>query len=58
MKLVFDLPTILYNRFQQLQLEFGWKLHGQAGIPAWMIVYFVLSMAFAFALKGRFGVTF
>jgi hypothetical protein len=37
---------------------FGWKLHSQAGIPAWMIVYFLLSMAFALALKDRFGVSF
>jgi hypothetical protein len=37
---------------------FGWKLQSQAGIPAWMIVYFVLSMVFALALKGRFGVSF
>lgn len=29
---------------------FGWGLH-------WMIVFFVLSIAFAFALKGRLGVT-
>jgi len=36
---------------------FGYSLHAVAGIPAWMIIYFVLSMIFAFALKGRFGVT-
>jgi hypothetical protein len=29
---------------------FGWELH-------WMIVYFALSMIFAFALRKRFNVT-
>lgn len=29
---------------------FGWEIH-------WMIVFFVLSIAFAFALRNRFGVT-
>lgn len=36
---------------------FGYTLATAVGIPAWMIVYFTLSMVFAFALKGRFGVT-
>jgi hypothetical protein len=27
-----------------------------AGVPFWLIVFFVLSTAFAFALKKRFGV--
>ncbi len=30
---------------------FGWKTH-------WMIAFFILTMVFAFALKGFFGVTF
>jgi hypothetical protein len=27
------------------------------GMPAWLVLFFVLSIVFAFALKGRFGVT-
>jgi hypothetical protein len=26
-------------------------------LPTWMLIYFVLSIVFAFLLKGRFGVT-
>jgi len=36
---------------------FGWNMGALAGIPAWMIVYFVLTMVFALALKRPFGVT-
>lgn len=36
----------------------GWNVRSLAGIPAWMIVYFVLAMVFALAFKRRFGVTF
>ena len=33
-----------------------WRLETLAGIPAWMVAYFVLSIAFAFALRKPMGV--
>jgi uncharacterized membrane protein (DUF106 family) len=35
---------------------FGWSLGPVAGVPAWMLVFFVLSIVFAFALRKPFGV--
>jgi hypothetical protein len=35
---------------------FGWQVGEWAGVPAWMIVYFLLSIVFAFALRKPFGV--
>ena len=35
---------------------FGWEVREMAGVPAWMIVYFVLAVIFAFALRKPFGV--
>ena len=34
----------------------GWTLGTLAGIPAWMAIFFVLSIVFAFALRKPFGV--
>lgn len=34
----------------------GWTLRETAGIPAWMILYFVLAVAFALALRRPLGV--
>ena len=34
----------------------GWRLEELAGIPAWMLAYFVLSIVFAFALRKPMGV--
>ena len=34
----------------------GWKVHEWADMPAWMIVFFLLSIVFAFALRKPFGV--
>lgn len=34
----------------------GWNVHEWAGMPAWMIVYVLLSIVFAFALRKPFGV--
>ncbi len=36
---------------------FGWQLGSWLGIPAWMLIFLVLSVVFAFALKSRFKVT-
>jgi hypothetical protein len=36
----------------------GFTVREMAGVPAWMTVFFVLSIVFAFALRKRFGVTF
>jgi hypothetical protein len=36
----------------------GWTVREMAGVPAWMTVFFLLSIVFAFALRKRFGVTF
>ncbi len=36
----------------------GWTVREMAGVPAWMTVFFILSILFAFALRKRFGVTF
>jgi len=36
----------------------GWTVREMIGIPAWMTVFFILSIVFAFALRKRFGVTF
>lgn len=35
---------------------FGWEIRETAGIPAWMIVYFVLTVVFAFMLRKPMGV--
>lgn len=35
---------------------FGWEVREMAGVPAWMIVYFLLAVIFAFALRKPFGV--
>lgn len=34
----------------------GWEVRELAGIPAWMLVYFVLAVVFAFALRKPMGV--
>ena len=34
----------------------GWNLEEMVGIPAWMLLYFVLSIVFAFALRKPMGV--
>jgi uncharacterized membrane protein (DUF106 family) len=44
-----DLPPATVN-------VFGWRVHEMAGVPAWMIVFFLLSVIFAFALRKPFGV--
>ncbi len=36
----------------------GWTVREMVGVPAWMTVFFLLSILFAFALRKRFGVTF
>ncbi len=36
---------------------FGWRLGSWLGIPAWMLLFLVLSVVFAFALRNRFKVT-
>ncbi len=36
---------------------FGWQLGSWLGIPAWMLLFLVLSVVFAFALRNRFKVT-
>lgn len=36
----------------------GLRVREMAGVPAWMTVFFVFSIVFAFALRKRFGVTF
>lgn len=36
----------------------GFALREMASVPAWMTLFFVLSIVFAFALRKRFGVTF
>ncbi len=36
----------------------GWTVREMAGVPAWMTVFLILSIVFAFALRKRFGVTF
>jgi len=36
----------------------GWTVREMIGVPAWMTVFFLLSILFAFALRKRFGVTF
>lgn len=36
----------------------GWTVREMIGVPAWMTVFFILSIVFAFALRKRFGVTF
>lgn len=36
----------------------GWTVPEMVGVPAWMTVFFVLSIVFAFALRKRMGVTF
>jgi len=35
---------------------FGWTVREMVGVPAWMIVYFLLAVIFAFALRKPFGV--
>lgn len=35
---------------------FGWKIGSFLGVPGWLWVYFILSVIFAFALKGLFKV--
>jgi uncharacterized membrane protein (DUF106 family) len=44
-----DLPPATVN-------VLGWQVHEMAGVPAWMIVFFLLSVIFAFALRKPFGV--
>ncbi len=34
-----------------------WRVHEMLGVPAWMTVFFLFSIVFAFALKNRLGVT-
>ncbi|MBZ0112068.1 MAG: hypothetical protein K8J08_06385 [Thermoanaerobaculia bacterium] len=36
----------------------GWKVQEMAGVPAWMTVFFIFSIVFAYALRKRFGVVF
>lgn len=36
----------------------GWTVREMIGVPAWMTVFFLFSIVFAFALRKRFGVTF
>lgn len=36
----------------------GFRVREMVGVPAWMTVFFVLSIVFAYALRKRFGVTF
>ncbi len=36
----------------------GWTVREMVGVPAWMTVFFLFSIVFAFALRKRFGVTF
>jgi len=35
----------------------GWEVPALFGLPSWMVVFFILSIAFAFALRNRFGVS-
>jgi len=36
----------------------GWTVREMLGVPAWMTVFFLFSILFAFALRKPFGVTF
>ena len=48
-QIAFTLPPVTVNLL-------GWTVREWAGVPAWMIVYFLLSIVFAFALRKPFGV--
>jgi hypothetical protein len=43
-------------RAGEIPLGGSWSLGTLAGIPAWMTIFFVLSLVFAFALRKPFGV--
>jgi hypothetical protein len=40
----------------EIAIPGGWTLGTLAGVPAWMTIFFVLSLVFAFALRKPFGV--
>ncbi len=40
----------------EIDLPGGWTVGTLAGVPAWMTIFFVLSLVFAFALRKPFGV--